>query len=290
LDHKADITKTRLHKSIPGCKVNKEDLEQLSRKLQGRVDVALGKEIDSVSGLDYSKEEIDEVIEDLRQGFVLEYTVKGVEGEDLYGKLEDVFDSPNFPDKVSAYMVDSTLPLKVLRDYTPKNNFVILLDFSIPNPGDFAFVSSMSTPNNSFFEVKGNDVSWVNGVFSELDKFFSARNSNFNFIHRHSVYDLIVWFFAFPFSMFFCFKMSGVVEGVFAESSVFIRNSIYVYIVLLSIYCVRWVFHYSRWIFPKVEYVSPLNKNTSHKIALGTIAASLSATVIYGLIGFFFSS
>lgn len=73
----------------------------------------------------------------------------------------------------------------------PGNKCILNLDFSRPEVFNFTLLPSQETLNQSNFNVQGNDVTWVHGLFHEVEKFISDRPSTFRLLHRHTTYDQV---------------------------------------------------------------------------------------------------
>ena len=71
----------------------------------------------------------------LRDGFQLAITAKGHDGKELYGTVEEVFESPNFPENLTVLYVNSSIQLRS-QNYVPRNQVEMYLDFVRPHPLD----------------------------------------------------------------------------------------------------------------------------------------------------------
>ena len=43
------------------------------------------------------------------------------------------------------------------------------------------------------FAVNGSDATWVNGVFHEFTEYTRSHRSRMSWLHRHTVYDVLLW-------------------------------------------------------------------------------------------------
>lgn len=180
-------------------------------------------------------------------------SITGESGKELSESIEEVFDSSNFPSKVKTVFINSSVRLRVLHNYYPRNSFELPLDFSKPDPVDFNIEPSQKTPNTSEFEVEGFDSTWVNGLFNEVASFIDERPSFFQIIHRHSLYDVFVWLLGFPFGFWVSFKLSIPVDTFFGSFPSIVVGAAYLYVFLGSLVFLRSLFHYARWVWPAVE-------------------------------------
>ncbi len=84
------------------------------------------------------------------------------------------------------------------------------------------------------------------------------------------------------------YRSSSILDKIFSGVSTFILNGAYVYIFLASLMIFRLLFHYSRWVWPLVEYKSARNKSVKHQVILGAITLGLLTTLIVDLIKLIF--
>ena len=137
------------------------------------------------------------------------------------------------------------------------------------------------------FSVEGFDNTWVNGVFSEIDKFFNKRSSKFSGIHKNSIYDLIVWIIGLPIGFWACFKLSNIINKIFTNS--FLKSAFYVYIFFLSLIILRILFHYFRWLYPKIQYKTDKDLSIIHRGFFFIVIAGIIGAFLYDIICMVFS-
>ncbi len=284
MEKNSTVLKASLNQPVTGCSLNKDDLEKISKILQERATTALKYELEKINGFEVEESKKEAAKKDAEGAFILRYTIKGDKGQELYGLFDEVFESPNFPDRIITFYVNSATTLKALYNYTPNNSFTVLLDFSKPEIFDLSLLPSNPTPNNSFFEVEGYDVTWANGVYTEIEQFLTDRKQSLNILHKHSVYDLLLWVLGYPVAFWGCYKASAIVESIFSSFSPFLKSALYLYVGIFCLICVRVLFHYARWVYPKLEYKSTLNKNLKHQLLLGAVSLSLITTFIADII------
>ena len=195
-----NIVRNRLSKKINSLSFDKEDLRKLLNTLQLRANAA--------SSIEYKKFEaqkvdnLENIKKDLDVCAILKISVTGFQSEELFGTIEEVFNSVSFPEAVKTIYLNSDLTYRTLYKYYPENSFHLLIDFSKPKVFDFSFQPNERTPNDSQFEVQGSDNTWVNGVFHEIDAYIESKPSKFSNVHRGSIYDFLVWFFGIPFGFY----------------------------------------------------------------------------------------
>ena len=201
----------------------------------------------------------------------------------LYGTISAVFNSPRFPNKVKSLDISSDSDLRNLYNWSPRNRFELLLDFTKPGLFNLSLSPSISTPNESYFLVTGLNSDWVSGVYRKVTDFINGKKTRRRFFHRHSVYDLLLFFLGLPFAFWVAYKLSGVINNIFGKFSVFVQNGAYVCLFFLMLHLFRTVFNYARWTFPIMEYKGSTDSARKHRYILGVI-------VVGGLTGVFGNS
>lgn len=277
---KETLINIKLSTPIKSLSLDKDELKKLCDILQERADTAAEIEVKENPKKEQSSEKYDESIQCLRDSFKLKVTIVGKNSEQLYGYVSEVFNSPNFPNSLNSFYINSETTLRANYNYYPRNHFDLLLDFSKPNIFNFNFMPSYSTPNRSFLSVQGYDATWANGVFREITKFISDKASLMSKVHNHSIYDIMLWFLGFPLAFRIAYLSSNVIEEIFADINTFVKNAAYFYIFLATLFVFRIIFHYLRWVCPLVEYRSKNNKILAHRIFIGTIIASILVVIL----------
>lgn len=274
---------TRLTRERVPCSFNKEELRVFLAVLQQRLDAAAEIEVGRFQQNQQTDEEFEHNKELLRQGYKLRPTVIGEDGRELYGRVEDIFDSPNFPEAVRSVYLNSEIPLKAVYNFGVRNSVEVFLDFSKPAIFDFNLMPGLRTPNETNYKVNGVDASWVNGLFHEIQSYMQRKKSIAPWLHEHSVYDFFLWFFGFPIGFWLCFNASPFLpEG--KDGVLFLRAALYLYIFLIALVGLRALFHYSRWVFPMVEYRHPRSRMLKHRAVLAALSVGLIVAVMYDML------
>ena len=266
---------------ISSLSLDKDELRRFCNILQQRADSAAEIEVGLFQQNDQTNEQFEKNKETLKDSFELRITISGKDGEELWGSIDEVFGSANFPDQVKSFFVDSETTLRYTHNYYPHNSFKIFLDFTKPNILDLSFMPSQGTPNESNVEVKGYDATWVNGVFSELKKFIDNRSSTLSIVHNHSVYDVLLWVIGFPLSFWICSKLSIQIEGAFGVSNRFITSALYLYAFVGTLFVFRVLFHYLRWVCPLVEYRNKGNRMLAHRALFAVLTVGWLGQFLY---------
>ena len=168
---KERLIKNKLSVPIKSLSLDKDELRKLCNILQERSESAA-----EIERSEYPKNEADpkkyeKDIGLLKEAFKIKVTIVGSDGKQLYGYIDEVFDSPNFPDNVKSFHVNSEAILRTVYNWYPKNSFDLFLDFSKPTVFNFNLMPSYETPNQSILNVHGYDATWPNGVFQEINEF-----------------------------------------------------------------------------------------------------------------------
>jgi hypothetical protein len=289
MESKVDNLHINQKKQIRSFSTDRAQLRKLLQVLQERAYAASDieeKHLHKIEG--QTDEQFEQAKKDLREGFRLFITVSGTDGRKLTGSIEDIFDSPNFPEDVKDLFFSTDTTLKARFNYYPRERMILFIDFSRPSVLNFTILPSQETRNESNIEVSGYDVTWVNGVFQEFVSYVSQHPSTVPWLHRHSVYDVLVWLIGLPLSFWACSKISDFIEVNLSTYSPFLRSALYVYIFLFSLVLLRLAFHYARWIWPLTEYRGPRNKALKHKAVFTTICSGIGLRILYDVLKWFF--
>lgn len=277
----SNVVRNKLSKKIASLSFDKDDLRRLLNILQARAKKA--SEIEYERFVENKAERLDDIKNELEACAILKITIVGFHSEELFGTIDEVFDSISFPEAVKTIYVNSDLIYRSTYKYAPENSFQLFIDFSKPKVFDFSFQPSERTPNESEFIVQGADTSWVNGVFYEIDAYINSRKSKFSEIHKGSIYDFLVLFFGIPFGFYTCYQVLLLNINIF-DANPFFQNIVLTYCFLLSLFILRILFHYFRWVYPMIEYKSKKDRSIAHQAALLSISLGIIGKVLFDMI------
>jgi hypothetical protein len=283
IEKQTPLVLNRLTWKITSFSVGKSDLLRLFQILQercydaGEIEVANFKKMDQPDEI-YEQNKIK-----IKQGFDLKLTVDSLDGQELFGEIEEIFNSPNFPDQIKSVYVNSEMPLKQSYNFYPRNVLEIFLDFSKPGLFNLSLLPSQETPNASNITVQGSNSTWVHGVFNEFTNFIKQHPAKLTWLHKHSIYDLLVWLFGLPLGFWVIYKLSNNLNAIFGNFHSIVQSAAYVYVFLATLIIFRLLFHYARWIWPLIEYQSSGNRERKHRIILGAITIGLVSKFIYDI-------
>ena len=273
-----------LSQNIAACAFSKAELRTLCEMLQKASYEAADEEITHYEPQDQPPEQMRKEKELLRRGFELKVTVRGIDGETVFGTIPVVFDSPSFPEQVQSLHINSELDLKNLYNRTPRNRFELLLDFTKPELFKFSLLLSEPTPNKSHILVKGLNSLWVHGVYGQVVNFIAKKRTRRGFLHQQSTYGLLVLCGGLPFAFSISAKLSGIMNTLFSELSGLLHSAAQVYVFFLALSLFRIVFDYARWSFPLVEYQDPSGTALKHRVVLGGLILGVLGNFIHDLL------
>ena len=116
-----NIVRNRLTKKFTSVSVDKEDIKKLLNLLQERATNASELEFTK-----FEKRNIENIIEiksDLDKCAVLNISVKGSKNEELFGTIDEAFNSNSFPENVISIYLNSDLNYTTLYKHNPENSF-----------------------------------------------------------------------------------------------------------------------------------------------------------------------
>lgn len=270
---------TELKLPIRTFSVSRETLRGFIEVLQQRCDGALQLELAVLPTSGKPAQEVAQAQQILKDGYRLFLTITGHDGSQLNGELADIFESPNFPSNIATVFFDSASRLKLRENFTTRNSLSLFLDFRRPAVLDFRLMPSQETLNESNFCARGIDPTWVHGVFHEVESFIIEHNSSGAWLHRHTVYDVLVWLIGLPLAFWMTFRASPLALKVLPSE--FLRAAFYVYVWFITLVAFRTMFHYARWLWPLVEYRRPETNVVAHRAFWSAILVGVIGSLIY---------
>lgn len=272
------VNEQRLNLAGQSLRINRLELRHLLEVLQERALGAVELEFSNPAFHGRPVAETEQLRNELNDGYLFFVTVAGFNGDQINGTIEEVFDSPNFPKDVASLFVDSSTKLRG-KNYQPRNSLVLFIDFRRPAIFDFNLMPSHATENNSYFSARGLDPTWVRGVYHELESFVREHRVGARWLHRHSVYDVLLFLVGFPVAFWVSFRLSAIIGT--AGSSEFLRAGLYLYAGISALWIFRALFHYARWLWPLVEFKRDDSTLALHRAAWGVVSSILLYPFIY---------
>lgn len=279
----APLLNNRRSRSIRSLKFDKADLRKLSNQLQAASNKAAQFEVDKLSQNSFKDDDSFELAKgQIREAAILSITVKGVDDQEIFGDIETVFDTVEFPGNLTMFLVDSSLKFNSRYNFRPRNRFSIYLSCERSRIFNLSFSPTLSTFNESNFEVNGEDDIWVSGVSAKIEKFLSNKKTKYATIHAEGTYDLLLYMLAFPFAFYICNKASSLIDTAFSNSIA--SGALYVYVFALTLFCFRILFQYLRWLNPIVEFRTRKSTQIFHKSIISFILISILLPVTIDLL------
>lgn len=276
-----------LNKQFRSLSIGKDDLRKLFKKLEQRTESAKQIELTNCKNITQDKDVYEENKKIINDSFRITVTVTGMDGQELIGLVDDIFDSVNFPEEIKSIYVANDSTLRGGYSYTPLNYMQIFFNFSKPAMFDLSQLVSQATPDPITITVIGYDATWVHGVFSEINLFLNRYPSQLSWIHKNGIYDIFLVLLFVPIGFWMCSKLSSILESLFGFS-VFVKNISYVYVYFVAIYAFFLLFRYARWIFPLIEYRSLKNKAGKHRVIITAIIIAIVGTAAWDILKLIF--
>jgi hypothetical protein len=258
-----------LTKTIPirAVTISLDDVRRLyERLLKHLEDEADRQTKDLVKPADQSNEEFERRVADARKkAFRITITIRGADGEELFGDSGGMFSSSNLPSDIVLIYMTNVVAYEGETGRKPPNGFALTLDFSKPPLIDNNNPVSNPTPNGSGISMDGQRDAWVASVSDAVMGVLRRRNNGRLFLHAAFVYDIGLMLLGLPLGLYVCWRLSGAVGYHLGAVNPFLAAVAYVYLVLLAMWLYRAMFGYTKWAFPTVELREAESKSSKHR-------------------------
>ena len=214
--------------------------------------------------------------------FATSMTIHRTNGEYLHGNNEQFLDDVNLPNNIRAILFSTTSVPRTL-GIEPISKIDLFLDFTSPPLFDFSRLPSFPTVNESNFEVASDSEPMFVAARARLIDFFNERKSKVNWLHGGYIYDISVFFLGLPFAILSTYRASQIIGGISTGTNI-ISNAIYVYIFFFSLHVERFLFMYSRWVFPKIELKSEKSSPLRHRGVWAAIVLAILVGILTNFI------
>ena len=211
-------------------------------------------------------------------------TIKGKDGQTLFGYGTDPFDSPNIPEPIASIFISNDAAFQTVTGRRPANSFALTLDFSTPALIDDSSPVSSPTPNFSQLTIEGDRDSWVASIQEAVVGVLGRKSNRRGFIHAPFVYDIGLVLIGLPAALYTCWRLAGIVENNLGVYSPFFSVTAYIYVVILTLYIYRILFGYTRWSFPTVELTDGESQAKTHRRFWIAIVIGLVVSAVYDLV------
>lgn len=221
----------------------------------------------------------------LDDAFRVTASIIGFEGQTIYGETVDVFDADDLPFPIrTIYFTNVSAFKRHANGKEPPNVFSITVTFSKPPLFDPNPLLSDPTPNDSGANLQCRDVTFFRAAQTIIRHRLNSRRRWYAFIHEKFAYDIGLWFFAFPYSLYW---IAIYAQHFFPDDrpNWAYRIAFFIYGIGISLVAYRALFGYLKWAFP----VNCLEENkdaaTANRIALGGIFSSLFLAGLASVLG-----
>ncbi|WP_157379967.1 hypothetical protein [Burkholderia ubonensis] len=222
---------------IAACRLRKGDLKLLYRILNEKQNEYRDKVISKLSQLPTeSQADFEARKSNVRNAFVTSVTITGTNEESLTGNSEDFFDSSSIPTFIRSVFYSTQSVPSALLNHLPHDRITVFLDFSRRPLLDFERLPTFPTPNESKFNIDSNNESWFSSAKSKLENFFRERKSNFDWLHRSGIYDVMLFFVGFPWAIGNDYRLSHALRGIDKLPNL-VSSLLYAYVFLISLKC-----------------------------------------------------
>jgi hypothetical protein len=123
----------RLSRPIGSVRLDKNALKSLALILEERVVAAGDMELAKWKQGNLSDEQFQNDKQKFKAAHVPSLTVKGTDNKEVFGTVDEVFNSPNFPDQVLSFYANSETLLRARHNYVPSNGMTLFI-CSSPDP------------------------------------------------------------------------------------------------------------------------------------------------------------
>ena len=266
-----------------------EDIKNIYKRLAIEVDDQATREINEMQKpADQSEDEFKKYKNDARKAFRVTVTITGIndkseEEDSLYGDSEDVFNSPNIPERISSIYMTNKTAYRSFAKVEPYNNFELFLDFLKPPLIDHNNLISSPTPNGSNLEIHASNNAWIGAITLAVSGILDKRRNRRSFLHRGSVYDIGLFFPVLPIAIYICWSFSTFIENHFGAINVFLSSLIYIYLVFLTMWVYRILFGYTRWAFPSIELNDKSDNEQYHRSFWKKLVSGIVISLIASL-------
>ena len=273
-------------KKLPTCTLKLEDLNRIFEVLNDGAREAGELEVKSLRREgDQTVKEFEDLKKYAKNLFVTRVVIIGAKEEYIQTDSPSVFSPDQLPPVINQVIFDTSLKYKALeQNRFPMNWMRVTFDFGGQvKIFDFRTAPTAETLNNSLIEAAGTSETWVRGTTNRVLDVLGDRSNKRGFLHNHSVFNILIWLFAMPLSIWYAQRVEGHYSGYFNQRML-LGFALYIYFVLTICNIFMILFNYARWVFPyaELEGYSP-SKCKAHRYILGVIFFSIVSGLIYDI-------
>lgn len=281
----------RIFKPIPPSTVDLLFLKKLYVVLKASTDEIADHDIAKLVQPPGQTQEVFEGFKKYARGlYKATIHIYGSRGEYIFTENPNIFDDPGLPDKIDRIIFENSTRFRVTVQKEPVNQFRITFDFTAPPTFDFNISPSVATPVNSTIDIVGENETWVSGTYRKVSNLLDDRRNSHGWLHRNNIWDLFLWVIIMPVIFRLLFLVQHVLPANLANVSGVLKGAFYVYAFFFLLNFFRIIFSYARWVFPYLEFNTPMRRTNLHRFILGTIVLSIIGSICYELTVFIFKA
>lgn len=241
---------------LPSFFVSLSDLAKLFRELQEKTTEAVELQVRPwTKQANQTDEQFEASLKEARRVSKLMVIIIGTKGEQIVDYTEDALTSVDVPDGIRSITFDSgaSYAYRFGSNYQLQNRLKLTLDFSEPSVLRNHNAWQQPTPNDTSFEIVGNNKTWVTAVRSTVEAFFHECIRYRKWLHSHIVFAALNWLVGFPIAIWIVVRFSTYAEPMLQGLHSSVRGVTYVYLFLVIALIFRGTIHACRWAFPVTE-------------------------------------
>ncbi len=191
-----------------------------------------------------------------------------------------------FSKSINRIIIESSYMYRDVFNKEPRNRFDINIDSSIVAFDDMKNTSI--TSNESTFRVSGDNQTWVDGVFTTIDKFFNENKLKRGWLYSKHTYDVLLLIITFPAIFWIVRQLEPIIKSSFPNSSKVYYVALFVYISVISLLLFRYSYNLLKILFPYIEF-DYKKKRIIHKIRwfLSSLMLAGIVKIFWDIIYFF---
>jgi hypothetical protein len=222
-----------------------------------------------------AREKVDDLVR-------VEYNYVAANGDSVLGLGIPKTNDRSFPDDLHTFFVSNSAYTKRAINVVPLNAIDAFLSFEKPTLKiDLRTLPSNPTENRSVINIYGRDEDWVISTTNRVQDFFRKRKATRPVIHGSGAYDYFLFLMFLPALIWLIVRYGENFLTWLEGKSLFVNVIAAIYALLLSLLLARFIFQYTRWLFPPIEYYK---KSRVGAYVHRAVAATVGSTIILGAV------
>jgi hypothetical protein len=276
------VFQTNVRQSLlPPCNVDLVVLVRILELINTSAQEAAQDEISKLQAEAFAKDQFESLKRTIRDCYRANIEIVGANGEYFSSTSPAQLTENALPATVNRITFDTSFLYRTTFNRDPQNSIKLVFDFTKPPLLDFISNPSRPTSNESGVQIVGQSQSWAIGVYQSLLECLKPRKTNRAWLHRASMYDLLLWIVVMPLSFWNLNKLTVGFPQVFTSVPGVLAVFASIYFFILVLFLFRAIFNYARWLFPFVELDTSV-KSVSRKQRI--FFFGLLIAIVYGLV------